>query len=134
MLELRRGDSIMFRFSGPIAIKEGSVNMTTIKFIEGDGIEHSVELKDGGSVMQGAIDNGIPGIIAECGGVCACATCHVFVDDDWSVAVGPPATPVEADMLMNLEHYQPSSRLSCQIKVTPALNGLIVRIPKSQGF
>jgi 2Fe-2S ferredoxin len=81
--------------------------------------------------MEGAVKNGVPGIDADCGGACACATCHVYVDPAWTAAL-PAKTDSEEAMLDFALVTSPNSRLSCQIKVTPALDGLIVRVPVSQ--
>ena len=81
--------------------------------------------------MEGAVENGVPGIDAECGGNCVCATCQVYVDDAWLDRVGP-ASEMEAEMLAFADHAKANSRLSCQIKVTDALDGLFVRMPESQ--
>ncbi|ATB28213.1 2Fe-2S iron-sulfur cluster-binding protein [Melittangium boletus] len=105
--------------------------MSKIKFIEASGAEHVVEAKDGQSVMQAAMDNLVPGIVAECGGFANCATCHVYVDEAWGAKV-PPPEPNEKDMIDCAFHVQPNSRLSCQITVTPALDGMVVRLPISQ--
>ena len=105
--------------------------MAKITYIEFDGTEHTVEVRNGLSVMEGAVKNGIPGIDADCGGACACATCHVYVDEAWREAVGGPSA-MEESMLDFAEAVEPNSRLSCQIKVGPAIDGLIVRMPESQ--
>jgi 2Fe-2S ferredoxin len=105
--------------------------MAKITFIEHSGVEHVVDVKPGQSVMEGAVKNNIPGIDADCGGACACATCHVYVDEAWRDKTGEP-TAMEESMLDFAESVEPNSRLSCQIKVTEALDGLIVRIPESQ--
>ena len=105
--------------------------MPRIKYLEHDGTVHEIDVRVGSSVMEGAIRNGVPGIEAECGGVCSCATCHVFIDADWTDVVGPP-NEMEAAMLDFAPGVQPNSRLSCQIEVTDAIEGLIVRMPKSQ--
>ena len=105
--------------------------MAKITYIEHDGTEHTVEVKTGLSVMEGAIRNNVPGIDADCGGACACATCHVYVDEAWRAATGEPS-PMEEDMLDFGYEVRPNSRLSCQIKVTAALDGLIVRTPERQ--
>jgi 2Fe-2S ferredoxin len=81
--------------------------------------------------MEGAIRNGVPGIEAECGGACACATCHVYVSEEWREKTGE-AEPMEQDMLDFAYDVRPSSRLSCQIKVTPELDGLVVTTPERQ--
>ena len=105
--------------------------MIHVKYIEHSGTEHIVELKAGQSVMEGAVQNGIPGIDAECGGACSCATCHVYVDEAWSETAGA-AGAIEADMLEFAAGTRSNSRLSCQITVTESLDGLVVRMPASQ--
>ena len=105
--------------------------MAKITYIEFNGAEHVVDVKNGLSVMEGAVKNNIPGIDADCGGACACATCHVYVDEAWREKVGPPS-PMEEDMLDFGYDVRPSSRLSCQIKVTDALDGLVVSVPERQ--
>lgn len=105
--------------------------MPKVTYIEHNGTEHSIDLKVGRSVMQGALDHGIPGIDADCGGECACATCHVYVDPDFLAACGTPGE-MEVSMLGFAATAKPNSRLSCQIRMTPALAGLIVRLPKAQ--
>ena len=105
--------------------------MTQIKYIEHDGTEHEVQVRDGLSVMEGAIKNNVRGIDADCGGACACATCHVYVDPAWTDKVGPPSA-MEESMLDFAEGVEANSRLSCQIRVSPALDGLTVRLPESQ--
>lgn len=106
--------------------------MAHITYIEFGGTAHGVEVDEGMSVMEGAVRNGVPGIDATCGGACACATCHIYVDPAWQATVGPPSAE-EADMLEFANDVEASSRLSCQIAVTAALDGLIVRMPESQG-
>jgi len=107
--------------------------MPTITYIEYGGREHRVEVPVGVSVMRGAIDNNIAGIDADCGGECACATCHVYVDEAWLAVTGtPPAGSQEASMLSFAALAEPNSRLSCQITVSDALDGLIVRLPEGQ--
>ena len=107
--------------------------MPKITYIEYDGREHRVEVPPGLSVMRGAIDNNIPGIDADCGGECACATCHVYVDAAWLGTTGLPVEgSQEASMLSFAAVTQPDSRLSCQIPVTEALDGLVVRMPEGQ--
>jgi len=106
--------------------------MPKIKYIEHDGKERTVDAEVGATVMETAIRNSVPGIVAECGGACSCATCHVHVDDAWTAKVGPPS-PMEEDMLDFAFDVRPNSRLSCQIKVTDELDGLIVRTPTQQG-
>jgi len=105
--------------------------MPKITYIEHDGTEHTVEVKKGLSVMEGAIRNNVPGIDADCGGACACATCHVYVDENFAAETGRPSA-MEESMLDCAETVEPNSRLSCQIRVTDDLDGLIVRLPESQ--
>ena len=105
--------------------------MAKITYIEHNGTEHVLDVKNGLSVMEGAVKNNIPGIDADCGGACACATCHVYVDDAWREKTGGPS-PMEEDMLDFGYEVKPSSRLSCQIKVSAELDGLVVRTPEKQ--
>jgi 2Fe-2S ferredoxin len=105
--------------------------MPKIKYIEHSGKEHEVEVPAGWSVMEGAVKNLIPGIDADCGGACACATCHVFVDQAWLDKM-PKKDDMEVTMLDFAPEVEANSRLSCQIKVSPELDGLVVRMPKSQ--
>jgi ferredoxin, 2Fe-2S len=106
--------------------------MAKIKYVEYGGKEHVVDVANGLTVMEGARDNGIPGIEADCGGACACSTCHVYVAPEW-VGKLPAKDSMEEDMLDFA--YQPDparSRLTCQIKVTDALDGLVVHMPEKQ--
>lgn len=105
--------------------------MAKITYIEFNGNEHVVEVLPGQSVMQGAVKNGIPGIDADCGGSCACGTCHVYVDPAWIGKAGD-RNAIENATIDFSEDVKANSRLSCQINVTEALDGLIVRMPKSQ--
>jgi 2Fe-2S ferredoxin len=105
--------------------------MAKITFITHDGQEQVVDIAEGWSLMEGAVKNGVPGIDADCGGACACATCHVYVDPAWTAAL-PAKSDSEEAMLDFALVTSPNSRLSCQIKVTPELDGLIVRVPVSQ--
>lgn len=106
--------------------------MPKITFIQPSGEKSEVEGEVGATVMETAIKNSVPGIEAECGGACACATCHVYVAEEWRSTVGEPE-PMEEDMLDFAADVRPSSRLSCQIKVSEALDGLVVTVPESQG-
>ena len=106
--------------------------MTKITFIAHDGTQFDVEAENGSTVMENAIRNAVPGIEAECGGACACATCHVYVDEAWSDTVGQPEA-MEEDMLDFAYDVRPTSRLSCQIKVRDELDGLVVKVPERQG-
>jgi ferredoxin, 2Fe-2S len=105
--------------------------MVKITFIDSDATSRTVDAEIGATVMETAIKNGIPGIEAECGGACACATCHVYIDETWQAKTGQ-ASPMEEDMLDFGFDVRPSSRLSCQIKVSDDLDGLVVRTPSRQ--
>ena len=105
--------------------------MPKISYVSFNGIKRTVEVKEGLSVMEGAIHNNVPGIDAECGGACACATCHVKVDEQWAAKV-EPANDMERNMLEFANGVGPTSRLSCQIRVTQELEGLVVHTPESQ--
>lgn len=105
--------------------------MPKIRYVEYSGQEHDVDVPIGWSVMEGAVKNLVPGIDADCGGACACATCHVYVDPAW-VSKLPPRSDMEETMLDFAQDLRPNSRLSCQIKVTGDLDGLVVKTPKSQ--
>ena len=105
--------------------------MPKIKFIDPNGKEHDVEVPTGWSVMEGAVKNLIPGIDADCGGACACATCHVYVDAPWLAKLAPKSE-MEETMLDFAPDVRANSRLSCQIPVTEELDGMVVRTPKAQ--
>lgn len=105
--------------------------MAKITFIQPDGASQTVDAEAGLTVMEAAKANDVPGIEAECGGACACATCHVYVDDAWRAATGKPAD-MEEDMLDFAFDVRDGSRLSCQIKVSAAIDGLVVRVPAKQ--
>ena len=105
--------------------------MAKITYIEHGGTEHVVEVANGLTVMEGARDNGIPGIEADCGGACACSTCHVYVDPAWADKL-PAKDPMEEDMLDFAWEPKETSRLTCQVKVTDALEGLVVQMPEKQ--
>ena len=105
--------------------------MPTVTFIEHNGTPHAVAVPEGLSLMRAAIDNQVPGIDADCGGQCACATCHVYVAPAWEAQTGK-RTAMEEDMLNFAAATQPNSRLACQIPVTQALDGLVVSIPDGQ--
>jgi 2Fe-2S ferredoxin len=106
--------------------------MTRVTCIEPDGATVSVEIRDGWSLMQGAKSQGVQGIEAECGGACSCATCHCYVDPAWIARV-PPPSEAESLMLTNVAAEQrPTSRLSCQIRIEPGLDGLVVAFPDRQ--
>ena len=105
--------------------------MPKITFVPYRQEEITVEAEIGSTVMETAVRNGVPGIEAECGGACACATCHVYVAEGWYEKVGAPQ-PMEEDMLDFAWEVRPNSRLSCQIKVTEDLDGLVVDVPERQ--
>jgi len=106
--------------------------MAKITFTTHDNQTFNVEGEEGSTVMETAIKNAVPGIEAECGGACACATCHVYVAEEWSERVGNPE-PMEEDMLDFAYDVRPTSRLSCQIRISPELDGLAVTVPERQG-
>jgi ferredoxin, 2Fe-2S len=106
--------------------------MPKITFVDHAGQARSVDADIGSTVMETAIRNSIPGIDAECGGACACATCHVYVADEWKERVGEPES-MEEDMLDFAFDVRPTSRLSCQIRIKADLDGLVVKTPQKQG-
>ncbi|MBI1391221.1 MAG: 2Fe-2S iron-sulfur cluster binding domain-containing protein [Alphaproteobacteria bacterium] len=106
--------------------------MAKITYIEHNGTEHVVDAQPGVSVMEAAVKNLVPGIDADCGGACACATCHVYVDPEWLPQTGQRES-MEESMLDFAYEPKENSRLSCQITVTNDLDGLIVRLPEQQG-
>ena len=120
------------RDRGPFSPQNSRTSMAKIKYIAADGTEYDVEAENGSTVMENAIRNGVPGIEAECGGACACATCHVYVDEAFKEIVGEPE-PMEEDMLDFAFDVRPTSRLSCQIRVSDELDGLTVTVPERQG-
>jgi 2Fe-2S ferredoxin len=105
--------------------------MAKITYIEHNGTEHAIEVASGLSVMQGAVNHNVPGIDADCGGACACATCHVYVDPAWLDKLAAPVA-MEISMIDFATATQPNSRLACQIAVSDALDGLVVRMPEGQ--
>ena len=106
--------------------------MPKVTFIDPSGTRHEIEGDAGATLMEVAVKNLVPGIEAECGGALACATCHVYVDEAWREAVGGPSE-MEEDMLDFAYDVRPNSRLSCQVKMTPELDGLVVNVPEQQG-
>ena len=106
--------------------------MAAVTYIEHNGTSHTVEVPAGDSVMQGAINHLINGIVAECGGALACATCHCYVDDAWVERVGSPSAAENEMLESTAAERKRGSRLSCQIAVSDALDGLIVRLPERQ--
>lgn len=105
--------------------------MPRIIFIEHDGTEHEIDAQSGLSLMNAAVDNLVPGIDADCGGECSCATCHVVVKDAWMAKVGQPNDREESMLDLNPER-EANSRLSCQVAVTDELDGLTVDVPEFQ--
>jgi len=106
--------------------------MAKITFIEHSGKKHEVEVASGLTAMEAARDNGVPGIEADCGGACACSTCHVYVDEAWAGKI-PGAEAMEEDMLDFAYEPKPGlSRLTCQIKVTDEIDGLVLHLPERQ--
>jgi len=105
--------------------------MVKVTFIDVQGTARAVEGEPGATLMETAIKHGVPGIEAECGGACACSTCHVYIEEEWRAKVGEPS-PMEEDMLDFAYGVQPNSRLSCQIKLSDELDGLTVRTPERQ--
>lgn len=106
--------------------------MTRIIFIESDGTRHEVDAEPGATVMEAAVNNMVPGIDADCGGACACATCHVYIDEAFTDKAGT-AESMEESMLDFASDMKANSRLSCQINISDEMEGLIVRLPRSQG-
>lgn len=106
--------------------------MGSITFIEHDGTEHVVGIEEGQSLMQMAMDNMVPGIDADCGGSCACGTCHVIVDMDWIEKTGAPGSEDEIQMLDMTPEKAETSRLSCQIAASEEMDGMVVRLPEFQ--
>ena len=105
--------------------------MPKITLVEHDGTDHTIDAESGKSLMLNAIDNGVPGIDADCGGACACGTCHVFLDGNWLEQAGE-TNPLEDSMLSMRPDREDVSRLSCQIEVTDAMDGMVVRMPEYQ--
>ena len=106
--------------------------MPKITYIDYKGASRSVDAEVGSTVMEAAIKNQVPGIEAECGGACACATCHVYVDAAWADKL-PRRESMEEDMLDFAFEVAPNSRLSCQLRIKPELDGLVVTTPEKQG-
>lgn len=106
--------------------------MPRITYVEHNGTAHEVEVADGLSLMEGATQNGVPGIDGDCGGNAACATCHIFIRPDWRAKLGTPGD-MELAMVEMASGFDPqSSRLACQIRVSALLDGLVVDMPESQ--
>lgn len=105
--------------------------MPMVTFIDSEKTEHQIDVLNGDSLMQASLDNGLPSIMGDCGGACACATCHVYIDESWYEKVGAPSE-AEVDMLAGVLDPGPTSRLSCQIFMNDELEGLVVHLPESQ--
>lgn len=105
--------------------------MPQITFINADGSSLEVNAETGSTVMQAAVDNGVDGIVAECGGACSCATCHVYVAQDW-VSKLEPASDIEEEMIECALYLRENSRLGCQLVITDDLDGLVVEVPEAQ--
>lgn len=103
--------------------------MTSIIFTTPDGTEHPVDAEDGLSLMEAAVNNGVPNIDADCGGACACATCHVIIPDDFKTKTGALEEDEES-LLDFLDNRETNSRLSCQITISDALEGMVVKVPE----
>jgi ferredoxin, 2Fe-2S len=107
--------------------------MPKVTYVAHDGTRSEVDVPEGDNVMQGALFNGVEGIVGECGGALACATCHCYVDEAWTDRIGGPASQEERDMLeIAAAEVRPNSRLGCQITVTPEIEGLVVHTPETQ--
>ncbi|WP_137787325.1 2Fe-2S iron-sulfur cluster-binding protein [Sphingomonas sp. 3P27F8] len=102
--------------------------MIAIEFVQPDGTRDKVFSREGYTLMEAAVRSGVAGILAECGGSCACATCHVIVDPGWTETVGPPNS-MEEQLLEMLDNRQTASRLGCQVKLKQVFDGLVVRVP-----
>lgn len=107
--------------------------MPQVTFIEHDGTQHVTQIDNDENVMRGALYGNIEAITGECGGGLSCATCHCYIDDAWADRVGPPTDEAEAELLeAAAAEVKPTSRLSCQIVMTPELDGLVVHLPETQ--
>ena len=105
--------------------------MPLVVYIDHENNRHEVDVPNGDNLMQGALDNDLPSILGDCGGACACATCHVYVDPEWVDKVGEASEP-EQDMLDAAPERKENSRLSCQIFMDDHLEGLVLHLPESQ--
>ena len=105
--------------------------MQTITLVDADGKAHALQVEPGRSVMQVALDNGVRGILADCGGCCSCATCHCYLDAPWASRF-PPASAEEAELVSYAFDPEPTSRLSCQLVLASEHDGIVVRLPKRQ--
>lgn len=105
--------------------------MPKILYVDVDGGRHELDIAIGSTVMEGAIDNNVPGIVAECGGACACATCHAYIDTAWLGKL-PPMEEMEDAMLDSAAERRTNSRLTCQLEVTSELDGLVVQVAQNE--
>lgn len=105
--------------------------MPKIVFIEANGKQHVVEGRTGESLMLAATSHMVPGILADCGGCCSCATCHAYIEPPWSALIPPPSSD-ESCMLDGALHTRETSRLTCQVQMSPALDGIVVQLPETQ--
>lgn len=105
--------------------------MARVKYIEADGREYEVELSAADTIMSGALNNGVEGVVGECAGICACATCHVYIEPEYLEKI-PAADPMEEARLLYAIGKKENSRLSCQIDITDELDGMVVRLPERQ--
>jgi 2Fe-2S ferredoxin len=106
--------------------------MPKVTYVEHNGTPHVFDVPVNENVMRGALYNDVPGIVGECGGACSCATCRCYIDPAWKAKVGGPASDAERDLLEGAEETHPDARLSCQITMTPELDGLVVHLPEKQ--
>jgi len=105
--------------------------MAKITYIEFDGKKHALEVETGKSIMQAAVDNSLKGILGDCGGACSCATCHCYVEDEWLSKLDAKSE-TEAMLLEEVMEPKPNSRLSCQIKASDELDGMVIHLPEKQ--
>lgn len=105
--------------------------MVSVKFIQPDGTEKVVEVQEGTNLMIAALDNGVQGILGDCGGACSCATCHCYIDEEFLPLISP-ASDIETSMIEFASEPKENSRLGCQVEVTEAMSGMVVRLPESQ--
>ncbi|OEY65939.1 2Fe-2S iron-sulfur cluster-binding protein [Marinobacter sp. X15-166B] len=101
--------------------------MATVTYIDKSGNVYQAEVEDGVTLMEGAVHSSVPGIDAECGGACVCATCHIYIDEEWQATVGRP-NEIESMTLEEVDGIKPSSRLACQIAMSSELDGLVVHV------
>jgi 2Fe-2S ferredoxin len=107
------------------------IDLAKITYVEANGARHVVEVPPGWSLMEGAVKNGVPGIVADCGGSCSCGTCRIYLDEHWQQILGAPSE-IEDETLDIFEDATPGKRLSCQIKVTSAMDGMEIQLPERQ--